>query len=238
MVAINGDNAAEAAKAVRNGAHHPEPSAGTVRRSPTIGALASSLAKAQAEMKNPPKDSINPHFKNKYADLATVRDTVLPVLAKNNLSVVQLPCDVDGLPALTTILMHTSGEYIETTALTRPTKMDPQGIGSAMTYARRYGLQSIVGVAADDDDDGHAGSRPAERQQSAPARGQTQQPAAPDALEVAKLTQQFAQCNDDAAWSKACDAVKAAAGKLTPAGLEHVRGVAKETQERIKSGAA
>jgi hypothetical protein len=109
-------------------------------------------------MKNPPKDAVNPHFKSRYADLATVRDTVVPVMAKHGLAVMQLPCDVDGLPALTTLVVHTSGEWVETTILLRPTKNDPQGVGSALTYMRRYALQSIAGVAADDDDDGNAGS--------------------------------------------------------------------------------
>lgn len=234
---VNEMNAAEAAKAVRNGTHQPEPGPSTVRRSPTIGALAGALAKAQGEMKNPPKDSINPHFKSKYADLATVRDVVIPVLSKHNLSVVQLPCDVDGLPALTTILMHTSGEYIETTALTRPGKMDPQGVGSALTYCRRYGLQSIAGVAADDDDDGNVASRPAERPQSVPAR-QTQQaePAAQsDKPLVAKLTQRFAQCEteDDrqAAWKEVAEAKKT--GKLTQPGYEHLKQIAVDTANRV-----
>ena len=144
----------------------------TVRMSPSIAALAKALALAQAEMENPPKDSVNPHFKSRYADLATVRDTIIPVLNRRGLSVAQLPCELAGSPALTTLLLHESGEWIETTILLHPIKVDPQGIGSALTYARRYALQSVAGVAADDDDDGNAATRPArpvQQQQPKPA---------------------------------------------------------------------
>ncbi len=168
---INTSNAVEAAKEVRGRCGDAGPS--SVRKSATIVKLALALAKAQGEMKNPPKDSINPHFKSKYADLATVRDSVMPVLNRHGLAVLQLPCECDGLPALTTLLMHESGEWVETTMLLRPGKMDPQGVGSALTYARRYSLQSIAGVAADDDDDGNAASRP-HQQQPAPVRDNLQ----------------------------------------------------------------
>lgn len=161
MVTVDTKNAGEAAKEVRGRCGDVGPS--TVRRSASVTKLAVALCKAQSEVKNPPKDSVNPHFKSKYADLATVRDTVMPALTRNGLSVLQLPCECDGAPALTTILMHDSGEWVETTMLLRPTKNDPQGIGSALTYARRYALQSLAGVAADEDDDGNAASKPQAR---------------------------------------------------------------------------
>lgn len=141
----------------------------TVRRSETIAALAKALAGAQAEMRNPAKDSVNPHFRSRYADLATVRDAVIPALARQSLAVVQLPCESESGPTLVTLLIHSSGEWIETSLSLRATKNDPQGIGSALTYARRYALQSVAGVAADDDDDGEAGARP-QPQQTQPAR--------------------------------------------------------------------
>lgn len=133
----------------------------TTTGSEGCAALAKALRAAQAEMKNPPKDSVNPHFKSRYADLATVRDAVIPVLAKHGLCVVQLPCEVEAGPALRTLLMHESGEWIGTTTLLRALGNDPQKIGSALTYCRRYALQSVAGVAADDDDDGTAGARSA-----------------------------------------------------------------------------
>jgi hypothetical protein len=163
----------------------------TVRKSETLTKLAPALSKAQGEMKNPPKDSINPHFKSKYADLATVRDTVMPVLTRHGLSVLQLPCECDGHPALTTILLHDSGEWVETTIMLHG-KTDPQGIGSALTYMRRYTLQALAGVAADEDDDGNAASRPTPQQQQ---QSRQQKPAAvKDNPQLrAKHTQAFAQ---------------------------------------------
>lgn len=234
---INERNAAEAATLVKNGSHTPDPSPTTVRRSATIGALATALAKAQAEMKNPPKDSINPHFKSKYADLATVRDVVVPVLAKHGLAILQMPCELDDAPALTTVLAHgPSGEFYETTIRLRPSKADPQGIGSALTYLRRYSLQSLAGVAADDDDDGHAGThRPAQQPQ------QHVQPAATpnDKAIVAKLAQRFAQVETEGqradVWKEVAAAKKA--GQLSDAGLAHLKEIAVETAERL-GGAA
>ncbi len=155
MNIVNEANAVEVAKTVKSGCV-VGPS--TVRRSPSLGAYAVALAKAQGEMKNPPKDSVNPHFKSRYADLATVRDCVIPILSKHGLAVMQLPCECEGRPALTTILIHSSGEWVETTIQLR-CKEDPQGIGSGLTYARRYALQAIAGIAADDDDDGNAAGR-------------------------------------------------------------------------------
>ena len=202
---INTQNAADVAKEVRGRCSEGGPS--SVRRSGSITKLAVALAKAQGEMKNPPKDSINPHFKSKYADLATVRDTVMPTLNKNGLSVLQLPCECDGVPALTTLLMHDSGEWVETTIQLRG-KMDPQGVGSALTYMRRYTLQSIAGVAADEDDDGNAASRP--HQQPAPAKQPQPQPAIKDNPVLrAKHAQAYGQCKSHADYIAARRAVVA-----------------------------
>jgi hypothetical protein len=142
----------------------------TVMQSGSIGALAKALAAAQGEMKNPPKDSVNPHFRSRYADLATVRDAVLPVLSRHGLAVVQTPCDTADGPALCTSLLHESGEWIQSVARLHQVKLDPQGIGSALTYARRYALQSLAGVAADDDDDGNAATAPRPQAQQRPAQ--------------------------------------------------------------------
>lgn len=139
--------------------------AATVRVSPQTNEIAAALAKAQAEMSNPKKESKNPHFGSMYADLASVRDAVIPVLAKHGLSVSQLPCDVDGQPALVTILLHQSGQRIEQVVRLRVDKPTAQGLGSALTYYRRYSLQSLAGVVGDDDDDGHAASQQQQRQQ-------------------------------------------------------------------------
>jgi hypothetical protein len=135
-----------------------------VEQSQTVSKLFAAVVSAGGELRNPPKDSVNPHFKSRYADLATVLDTVRPVLAKYKLAVVQLPTELEGGPGLATTLVHESGEWMRSTVRLYPGKTDPQGIGSALTYARRYGLQAALGIAADDDDDGQAGSRPAQQQ--------------------------------------------------------------------------
>lgn len=125
-----------------------------------IGKLAEALAKAQAVMEGASKSSANPFFKSKYADLASVWDACRKPLSDNGLSVVQptefLPDQPDMVCVVTT-LMHTSGEWISGRLAGRPVKQDPQGVGSLITYFRRYGLQSIVGIAPEDDD-GNAAS--------------------------------------------------------------------------------
>lgn len=119
--------------------------------------LAAALAKAQAEIDAAPKTESNPFFKSSYADLATVRAAIREPFGKHGLSVVQIPHTSDGAVHVTTILLHSSGQFIEGTLTLRPTKNDPQGIGSAITYGRRYSLMAFAGVAPDDDD-GNAAS--------------------------------------------------------------------------------
>lgn len=146
-----------------------------IQQSESVAKLFAALVAAGAEFRNPPKDSVNPHFKSKYADLATVLDTVRPVLAAHRLAVIQLPVTLDGgAAALATTIVHESGEWIRGTVQLHASKTDPQGIGSALTYARRYGLQAALGIAADEDDDGHAASRPT------PPAKQQQQAAKPE----------------------------------------------------------
>lgn len=124
---------------------------------PTIGKLAEALAKAQLAMGNAAKDSVNPHFKSKYADLASVREAVIPHLAANGIAVVQRieSKSKDGV-AVSTMLIHSSGEWIQDECWLPVTRPDAQGFGSAITYARRYSLAAVAGIAADEDDDGNA----------------------------------------------------------------------------------
>lgn len=118
----------------------------------SIGKLTAALAKAQSELKNADKDSVNPHFKAKYADLAAVFSACREALAKNELAVMQ-PVSSDGSKVFVkTILSHSSGEYIEETLALNPANNTPQAFGSAISYGRRYSLASMLGIAADDDD--------------------------------------------------------------------------------------
>jgi hypothetical protein len=127
-----------------------------MNKSESIAALASALAKAQAELKNPQFDSNNPHFKSKYASLAAVRDAVIPTLSKHGLSVSQWPIFVDGHAGCRSVLLHSSGEYMEETLLIPIDKQNAHGVGSATTYSRRFSLMAIAGVVGDEDDDGNA----------------------------------------------------------------------------------
>lgn len=131
-----------------------------MQRSESINELAKALASAQAEIGTASKDRENPHFRSRYATLASVQDACRSALSRHGLSVVQLPGGEGQRVEMTTVLMHSSGQWISCSGTFIATKGDPQGIGSAITYARRYQLAAIVGVAPDDDDDGNAASEP------------------------------------------------------------------------------
>jgi enamine deaminase RidA (YjgF/YER057c/UK114 family) len=145
-------------------------------QSEQIGELAKALAAAQGEIRNAPKTSDNPFFKSRYADLAEVVDAVRGPLSKNGLAVVQIPLSTDGRTVtIHTVLMHTSGQWIDGDLTLAPVKVDPQGIGSATTYGRRYALQGFTGVAPTDDDDGNAASGKAVEQKAVAALQQVKQ---------------------------------------------------------------
>lgn len=136
-----------------------------------IADLAKALAAAQGEFKNPVKDRVNPHFKNKYATLDALQSETRPILAKHGLAVVQLPTTA---PSLITRLMHSSGQFVESeTPL--PTNLPPQQFGSALTYMRRYSYAAILNITADEDDDAEAGSKAPKpvKQEAAAAAGTT-----------------------------------------------------------------
>ncbi len=122
----------------------------------SINELAAALSKAQAEIKGATKDSKNTFFKSSYADLASVWEACRIPLTKNGLAVIQTTdviADTGGdTTLLVTTLVHSSGQYIQGRYPIHPVKNDPQSLGSAITYARRYALQAIVGIAPDDDD--------------------------------------------------------------------------------------
>lgn len=123
-----------------------------MNKSDSIANIAPALVKAQAEIKAALRDSTNPHFRSKYADLSSVVDAVKPALLKHGIAFLQGVHDaVDGV-AVETMLLHTSGEWISSTLRIPAVKQDAQGYGSAITYGRRYGLQSMCGVPAEDDD--------------------------------------------------------------------------------------
>ena len=124
--------------------------------------LFAAYAKAFPEIEGALKDSINPHFKSKYADLTSTMMAVKPALAKYGLSFVQISHIVEGGACAETLIMHSSGESLSCGKFYAPaTKQDAQGYGSAMTYARRYSLSAAFGVCPEDDDGNAASAAPA-----------------------------------------------------------------------------
>lgn len=122
-------------------------------KSESLAKLAPALVKAQKNMGAALKDSKNPFFKSKYADLNAVIDASIPALNDQGIAVLQTPQVVDGKPVIQTILLHESGEYLASnTEVTAAKSNDPQAAGSAISYARRYGLQATVTLKAEDDD--------------------------------------------------------------------------------------
>lgn len=121
-------------------------------QSENIGELAAALAKAQGEVGTVAKDSANPFFKSHYASLAAVWEATRPILSKHQLSVVQMPSHDEAGYYVETQLMHSSGQWIRSRTYMKPVKDDPQGIGSLISYARRYALQAVTMICPDDDD--------------------------------------------------------------------------------------
>jgi ERF superfamily len=131
--------------------------------SPTIKEIAKALKEWHELAITVTKDATNPHFRSKFTSLDNIIETIRAPLASCGLSFAQFP-DGDGL---TTILMHTSGEWLKATANLKLAKEDPQGQGSAYTYGRRYSLSAMLGLATDEDDDGNAASKPSQTAQKA-----------------------------------------------------------------------
>jgi len=130
--------------------------------SESIGDLAAALCKAQTVMGGALKDSANPFFKSKYADLESVWAACRQALTSNGLSIVQGTDGTDVSVGVSTRLIHTSGQWIESTVWMTPKDNSPQAVGSAITYARRYGLAAMVGIYQTDDDGESAQGRAAQ----------------------------------------------------------------------------
>ena len=134
-------------------------------KSEQINELAAALAKAQGQIEGAKKSSSNPFFKSKYADLAECWNTCREALTANGISVIQMPEEINenGRLNITTMLAHSSGQYISSTLTMTVTKLDPQAIGSAITYGRRYALAAMVGLSQEDDDGEKAMARPKDK---------------------------------------------------------------------------
>jgi hypothetical protein len=132
-----------------------------MKTSDSISKISAAIVKAQGELNAVTKDGNNPHFRSKYATLQNIVESTRDVLRKHGLAVIQTFGETDGTYInLITTLLHESGEAFSGTLTMRPSKVDPQGLGSATTYARRYALSAILGIVTDEDDDGNASSQP------------------------------------------------------------------------------
>ena len=134
-----------------------------MNQSTSIGALAAALAKAQGEIKGAVKDSANPFFKSKYADLTSVKDACQEALTKYGIAVIQGPRANGAQVIVTTMLAHESGEWVSEEFSAHAKDDTPQSVMACVTYLRRGGLAAMVGVAPEDDDGESAQPRPAQR---------------------------------------------------------------------------
>lgn len=160
-----------------------------MQKSELVNELFKSLALAQGEIENAAKNSNNPHFKSKYADLAEVLNTVRPVFSKNGLSIIQCPSFDGELVTVETTIAHDSGQWISEVAKSPCVKRDAQGIGSVITYLRRYSLAAFAGIAQEDDDtQSGVGSNPPKQQPKL-----KEQPKAKESIPDDRLSNALAQ---------------------------------------------
>lgn len=153
-------------------------------KSETITKIAAALVAFHGEIRSISHDSENPHFRSQYTSLDHMIDETKPILFKHGLTVMQFPGGDGEKITIRTMILHSSGEWIESEPLTlKPVKLDPQGAGSAITYARRYSYAAALSLSLGDDDDGNAASagqqqntRPAA--QSQPSQQRSNQPSA------------------------------------------------------------
>ena len=129
-----------------------------MRKSESIAELAKALASFHSEVKQPLKDKANPFFKSKYVPLENVVEAITTIAPKHGLSFIQYPTNQEAKVGIKTILMHSSGEFIETDPIfAQPGKQDAQATGSVITYLKRYSLSAVFGITSDEDDDGERG---------------------------------------------------------------------------------
>ena len=128
-------------------------------QSEQVNEIAGALCEAQKAFAKVVKDTTNPFFKSQYATLPSVIDATRKALADNGVIVVQgAGMDANNC-TVTTTLIHTSGQWLRSIAESPVVKPDPQGIGSAITYLRRYALQAMLNISSEDDDDGNAATQ-------------------------------------------------------------------------------
>lgn len=180
-----------------------------MKKSDSINELSSALCKSQLSYNKLIKEATNPFFKSRYADLAACIESVREPLAANGLSVIQTTDVINetGVIVVETVLMHTSGQWISGRYPLTPSKeRDPQSMGSALTYARRYALTAMLGIASEDDD-------------GETASGKTTQPVKPQDTRYEKPTTEPTY-NNPAPTTSWTPAITKRAGKVEKDGLK------------------
>lgn len=210
-----------------------------VAKSDSIKELSAALAKAQAEIKGAAKDSSNPYFKSRYADLASVWEACRDPLTKHGLAVTQWP-SADG-PKVTveTILTHESGEWISRELTITAKEDSPQAIGSAVTYARRYALAAVAGVAPDDDDGEAAQGRGGKLAAAHKALEATAEPH-PNGIKnerVQEILKLFEEANDELALDSLGQVIAAdmKAKKFTKANFDYLCSVGRQKRQQLEA---
>lgn len=140
-----------------------------MKTSETIKAIAPAIAAFHSEVGKIAKKSENPFFKNKYAALPDILSAIAEPLKNAGLIILQMPKHTEKGNTLETVLMHTSGEWISEEYMMNPVKNDPQSMGSAITYARRYAIGAVLNLNIDIDDDGNKASEPVRQEAPKPA---------------------------------------------------------------------
>lgn len=148
--------------------------------SETIGELTKGLAKFHSQLKQPKLNSENPFFHKNYLDLTGLQSAVDEAMQGTGLSYIQLVAGSNGQPTVRTVILHESGEFISSDTLQlRPDKTNPQGQGSAITYAKRYQLGAMFGISGEADDDGEAATNHQPQNRTYQQRQQSARQAAP-----------------------------------------------------------
>ncbi len=162
-----------------------------------INEIALALSKCQSEITFAIKDSANPFFKSKYADLASIWGSCREPMAKNDLAVLQQIFCEDDKSFLITTLVHKSGQWFKSKAPLNPIKNDPQGLGSAITYMRRYSLSCLLGVVQDDDDGEASMNRSGKVKYEAPKMQVTAQVSSITSFEAEELRELLDACSSE-----------------------------------------
>jgi len=178
-----------------------------MNKSEQINELAAALCAAQKEMPVALKKSVNPHYKSKYADLAQIIELSTTILNKNGLSISQFPISNGDMSGVRTWLIHTSGQFICDEVLLQSRGRSPQDMASGITYARRYAWQSVIGMAADIDDDGNAASGVTQKEETIDTRAELKQFLVDKSITIKQLNSLLSSKNPDHKEIKSVDSM-------------------------------